>query len=625
MKPRGLRTQIFFSFFTIILIFALAISFLGVKIINDDIIARAQRQIKHDIGVARVVLNGEIDAINAAFNLTPVDADFADVKSKLGLDYLYRVSRAEAGSVKSEGVRKAFTGVSVGGMRIVGREELSRMGGEFVARAEMNIRPTAKSRPTSATVLDRAMVIGYAMPIFDERGEVASVMYGGKILNRDFALVDKIRDLVFENRLYNGKPMGTVTIFLDDVRIATNVLDETGQRAIGTMVSETVYNKVLLEGQPWLDRAFVVTDWYLTAYEPLKNINNQTIGMLYVGTLEAPFRDLGRKILLIFLAIILAMTVLGIFLSYALAVVITRPLIHMLEATGKISHGDMSHRLEIGGSIVELNRLAESFNEMSRRLKEREESLKVSNEKLALLNTSYLDLVGFVSHELKGILSSLVMTIYALKDGLMGELNPKQKNAIDASARNLGHFETMVRNYLDLSRIEKGELTVHKTKVDLKDDIITPAIHNFERQIQERKITIENMTHAGIPLQADRNLLLIVFNNLLSNALKYGDSGGTIRIESFHRNGEVIVRFFNQGPPIKKEQKELLFRKFSRLPGSDKIRGTGLGLFIVRQIMEKHGGNISLEPGEGGNTFVLTLRDGDEGNVSAINLLALQK
>jgi signal transduction histidine kinase len=207
----------------------------------------------------------------------------------------------------------------------------------------------------------------------------------------------------------------------------------------------------------------------------------------------------------------------------------------------------------------------------------------------------------------------------------MGELNPKQKNAIDASARNLGHFETMVRNYLDLSRIEKGELTVHKTKVDLKDDIITPAIHNFERQIQERKITIENMTHAGIPLQADRNLLLIVFNNLLSNALKYGDSGGTIRIESFHRNGEVIVRFFNQGPPIKKEQKELLFRKFSRLPGSDKIRGTGLGLFIVRQIMEKHGGNISLEPGEGGNTFVLTLRDGDEGNVSAINLLALQK
>jgi signal transduction histidine kinase len=70
------------------------------------------------------------------------------------------------------------------------------------------------------------------------------------------------------------------------------------------------------------------------------------------------------------------------------------------------------------------------------------------------------------------------------------------------------------------------------------------------------------------------------------------------------------VRFFNQGPPIKKEHKELLFRKFSRLPGSDKIRGTGLGLFIVRQIMEKHGGNISLEPGEGGNTFVLTLRDG---------------
>jgi two-component system NtrC family sensor kinase len=611
MKPRGLRTQIFFSFFTIILIFALAISFLGVKIINDDIIARAQRQIEHDIGVARVVFNGEIDAIKTAFNLIPADADFAEVKSKLGLDYLYRVSRAEEDTVKSEIVRKAFSGVSVGGIRIVERDELSRMGGEFIARNEINVRSTLKSRPTTATVLDRAMVIGYAMPVFDEHGTVASVMYGGKILNRNFALVDKIRDLVFENRLYGGKPVGTVTIFLDDVRIATNVLDEAGQRAIGTMVSETVYKKVLLEGQSWLDRAFVVTDWYLTAYEPLKNINNQTIGMLYVGTLEAPFRDLGRKILLIFLAIILAMSVLGIFLSYALAVVITRPLVHMLEATGRISHGDLSHRLEISGSIVELNRLAESFNDMSGRLKEREESLKVTNEKLAQLNASYLDLVGFVSHELKGILGSLVMTIYALKDGLLGELNAKQKSAVDASARNLGHFENMVRNYLDLSRIEKGELTVHKATLDLNDDVIGPALRNFERQMQERNVKVENMTPAGITLRADRNLLLIVFNNLLSNALKYGDSNGLITIDSLNRNGEVVVKFFNQGPPINEAQKELLFKKFSRLPGSDKIRGTGLGLFIVKQILERHGGAISLEPGDRGNTFVLTLRDGN--------------
>jgi len=413
---------------------------------------------------------------------------------------------------------------------------------------------------------------------------------------------------VFENRLYGGKPVGTVTIFLDDVRIATNVLDEAGQRAIGTMVSETVYKKVLLEGQSWLDRAFVVTDWYLTAYEPLKNINNQTIGMLYVGTLEAPFRDLGRKILLIFLAIILAMSVLGIFLSYALAVVITRPLVHLLEATGRIAHGDLSHRLEISGSIVELNRLAESFNEMSGRLKEREESLKVTNEKLAQLNASYLDLVGFVSHELKGILGSLVMTIYALKDGLLGELNAKQKSAVDASARNLGHFENMVRNYLDLSRIEKGELTVHKANLDLNDDVIGPALRNFERQMLERNVKVENMTPAGITLQADRNLLLIVFNNLLSNALKYGDSDGLITIDSSHRNGEVVVKFFNQGPPINEAQQELLFKKFSRLPGSDKIRGTGLGLFIVKQILERHGGSISLEPGDRGNTFVLTLR-----------------
>ena len=613
MKPLTLRTQIFLSFFIIIVIFTLAISFLGIKIINDDIIARAQRQIKHDIEVARVVFNGEIDAIKSAFNLIPVDADFAEVKNKLGLDYLYRVGKEEEGSVKSEIVRQAFAGKSLGGIRIVEKDELARMGGELYTRSEIRIRPTLKSRPITATVLDRAMVIGYAMPIVDEGGKVTSVMFGGKIINRNFVLVDKIRDLVFENRLYGGKPVGTVTIFLDDVRIATNVLDGAGHRAIGTMVSETVYKKVLLEGQSWLDRAFVVTDWYLTAYEPLKNINNQTIGMLYVGTLEAPFRDLGRRILLIFLAIIFGMTILGLFLSYALAFVIARPLIHMLEATSKIAHGDLSHRLGVTGSIVELNRLADSFNEMSRMLQEREESLKVSNEKLAQLNASYLDLVGFVSHELKGVLGSLVMTIYALKDGYLGELNGKQKNAIDATARTLGHFETMVKNYLDLSRIEKGELTVSKTNLNLRDDVLAPAINNFDRQIHEKNITLKNMVPAGMKLKADKNLLLIVFNNLLSNALKYGTDGGTIMIESFCQRGEITVRFFNEGLPIKEAQKEFLFKKFSRLPGCEKIKGTGLGLFIVRQIIEKHGGHISVEPGNRGNTFVFTLQDGQGG------------
>lgn len=105
-------------------------------------------------------------------------------------------------------------------------------------------------------------------------------------------LVDKINELVFGNEVYKGKPVGTVTIFQDDIRISTNVLNDKGERAVGTRVSKEVYDRVVIKGISWKDRAFVVTDWYFTTYEPIKDISGNIIGILYVGILEKPYADL---------------------------------------------------------------------------------------------------------------------------------------------------------------------------------------------------------------------------------------------------------------------------------------------------------------------------------------------
>ena len=298
MKASTLKTKIFFSFFSVVIIFGILVSFLLSRVIKNDIIARQQRQVKNDLHVANSVLYaGEIGAIKTAFSIIALTADLGKAKDKLGLDYLYIVDKNERKNVKSEIVQATFGGREAGGIRVIGREELRQMGSAIYDKSLIEIVPTPKARTTQDKILDQAMAIGYAMPVFDASGNVKSVIYGGKIINRDFDLVDKMRGLVFENKYYNQKPLGTVTIFLGDVRITTNVLDKNGNRAIGTRVSEKVFQKVLEEGNLWLDRAFVVTDWYLSAYEPIRDIHGNVIGMLYVGILEQPFMDIERKII----------------------------------------------------------------------------------------------------------------------------------------------------------------------------------------------------------------------------------------------------------------------------------------------------------------------------------------
>ena len=295
----------------------MAVLLLGAHIIKNDIIARAQSEMRKELFIAESVLHGEIEAIRTAFNIITLTVDLIKVQENLGLDYLYIVDRDDAATVRSEMVKAAFKGIPTGGIRVIQKDELLEMGkgGKY----DIKIRPTPKSYTQGRKTLDEAMAIGYAMPVFDDAGDVKQVIYGGKILNRNLDLVDKIRDLVFENAPKKARPEGTVTIFLEGIRVSTNVMDAADDRAIGTMVSDNVYDAVVRAGKPWLDRAFVVTDWYLAAYEPIRNIEGEVIGILYVGAPEKPFRDMEKRILLGFMSIVIAVALLAAFSSYMLA------------------------------------------------------------------------------------------------------------------------------------------------------------------------------------------------------------------------------------------------------------------------------------------------------------------
>jgi signal transduction histidine kinase len=242
-------------------------------------------------------------------------------------------------------------------------------------------------------------------------------------------------------------------------------------------------------------------------------------------------------------------------------------------------------------------------------LKEREESLRVSNEKLAASNKSYIDLIGFVAHELKGILASAVMNAYAVRDGYLGLVNFKQRKAMDSVTRNLDYLDATVKKFLSLGRVERGELAVNKTALNLKKDVFDSSINSLAPMVAKKNLKISNEVSPEIVVQADADLMQIVANNLVGNAIKYSPDGGRIRITAQPLEGKVEVDVYNDSTPISAEQRAKLFQKFSRLdnPETKKVKGTGLGLYITKQIIERHGGSIRVEPREHGNSFLFQI------------------
>jgi len=120
-------------------------------------------------------------------------------------------------------------------------------------------------------------------PVYAPGGRLLGVLYAGIVLGSDSAMVDRVDRLMYRGEKYGDQLIGSVTVFQGDRRIATTVRDSSGLRAIGTLASAEVADKVLGQGQLWNDRAFVVNDWYVSAYEPIRDSGGSIIARSLTG------------------------------------------------------------------------------------------------------------------------------------------------------------------------------------------------------------------------------------------------------------------------------------------------------------------------------------------------------
>lgn len=180
-------------------------------------------------------------------------------------------------------LRRALQGTAISGLWVEDERLIQRAG--LASRAKIDIKTSAQSHATSRQAERRGLVSGAAWPIQDASGKVVGAVVGGFLHNQDYEMVDALRRMLYQGM----ESIGTATVFLGDVRISTNVLDHQGQRAIGTLVSEAIYQTVLQQGQSFRGRALVVDKWYESAYAPLRDLDDKVVGILYVGVEEEPF------------------------------------------------------------------------------------------------------------------------------------------------------------------------------------------------------------------------------------------------------------------------------------------------------------------------------------------------
>jgi signal transduction histidine kinase len=223
-------------------------------------------------------------------------------------------------------------------------------------------------------------------------------------------------------------------------------------------------------------------------------------------------------------------------------------------------------------------------------------------EQLEAANAAYTEMLGFVSHELKSPLSSIIMDAGVLRDGYLGDLESKQVEKLARMVAKAEYLLNLVRDYLDLARIESGRLELNAVPdVRFAVDVVRAAVDIVRPQLEEKKMRLEEDLDDSVTCACDPDLMRVAAVNLVGNAVKYGFDGGEILLRVAAEGDRLYFSVRNEGPGFPPGMRSKLFRKFSRLdtPELKKRKGTGVGLYTTWRIIELHGGRTQARSEEG--------------------------
>ena len=328
-----------------------------------------------------------------------------------------------------------------------------------------------------------------------------------------------------------------------------------------------------------------------TVCQPVRTTEG-TVGYLFVSATNEELRAFLTEMIKIFLICALMVLLIAFVVTYFVTLKMVRPLREMSAAAKKFGQGDFSTRIRID-SDDEIGQLAMSFNNMAHSLSE--------------LESMRRSFIANVSHELKTPMTSIAGFIDGILDGTIGK--DQERHYLRIVSDEVKRLSRLVRSMLNLSRIEAGELKVQTTPFNILE-IICETVFSFEQSIEQKNLDIRGLDTDKVMVDADPDLIHQVVYNLVDNAVKFVNNGGYLEF-SFNVDGNrTFVGIRNSGEGLSKEEIPRVFDRFyktDRSRGIDK-NGVGLGLYLVRSIINLHGGDIIVKSVKGEYTeFVFSV------------------
>jgi two-component system NtrC family sensor kinase len=627
------RSKLLAGFVGVTLLVGAVSLFIGVHLIDQNVFGEALNRVAQDLNAAHEMYLSRVKQVKTSLSITTLGFAFiSSVSERNTMDLAIRLERmarlAEldfAGIVTEDGRTLCRIGsfffpgspsrglnplakvvlekrVAVSGTMVLDRDALISENPDLAERARIPLAQRPEVDSGSAPEETSGMVIVAAVPIFDGESLVG-VLYGGILLNRSEDVVDTVRETVFQGETYQGRSVGSSTIFLNDLRIATNVYTPEGRRALGTRVSPEVKEYVLDRGKLWADRAYVVSDWYITAYRPIEDIFGRRVGMLYVGVLEEKFARVRAQALKMFILITLTGMLLAAGVGVFIARRITLPIQRLIQASQQVSEGSLNPELGPPANN-EIGVLQKAFGEMVAAMGRRRAASElriIQSEKQASVGR----LAAGVAHEINNPLTGVLTYTHMLLR--RKDITPDMRSDLQIVAEATERVRKIVKGLLDFSRQTK--LDPEATDVNR---LVGAAISIVENQALVKGVTINFHPGENLPqVTLDRSQIQSVIINIIINALDATEPGGHIRIftaSSLSGNGAaqegIEMTFADSGCGITPENLNKLFDPFFTTKGVG--QGTGLGLSVSLGIVQRHGGHIRVqsEVGKGSRFFI---------------------
>lgn len=560
-----------------------------------------------------------------------LDQLLAQSRQRLGLDFLVALPPGAA-PLAPMAAPAAAAGPRLARLAILEGAQFEQLAPQLRERIRVPIVPTRNAAPSARTVEDRAMVVLATAEVRDDAGQVIALLRGGVLLNQNLPFIDHINRIVYPEGSLPFGSQGTATLFLDDVRITTNVRLFQDQRAIGTRVSTAVSDAVLQRGSTWLDRAFVVNDWYVSAYEPLLDARGQRIGMLYVGYLEEPFRLVKVVMLAVIGLIFLAVMALAALFSLRWARSIFRPVEQMNRTMQLVEEGQTGARVgpidardEIGTLASHLDQLLDVIdektqslqrwaNELDLKVAERTHELAESNASLQRAQTQLVkseklaaigQLTASIAHEINNPIAVIQGNLDLMRETLGRHAQPvaAELKLLDEQVERMRLIVTQL-----LQHARPTEYAGYVEALDV-DGALRDCLVLVGHLLARTRIVVSCDFHATARAGMNRQELQQVVINLLVNAIQAMPEGGTLALRTTDwfegdalRGPEIEMR--DSGPGLPPHVLERLFHPFF----TTKNDGNGLGLWISQGLVERYGGHISAaNAADGGAVFRVRL------------------